>query len=968
MGTAIVGETLSHYRVLEKLGEGGMGVVYRALDERLDRKVAIKLLRPDALLSTERKQRFIREAKAASALNHPHIVTIYEVGQDVHGGIERDFIAMEHVEGDSLDTVLAARRLGVDEALGLATQIAEGLAAAHEAGIVHRDIKPGNIMVSRKGDVKLADFGLAKLTEPRQPDEDAPTKSVGVRTEEGAVLGTASYMSPEQAEGKPVDARSDVFSFGSVLYEMLTGRRAFAGDSNVSTRMAILGQKPPAPRSLRPDLPEALQRVVLRCLEKNREARYASGAELLQALRDAGAQLERDRARRAVPWRRPMVAIPALLLLGAAAVAGTWQWRRVSRVRWARTVAIPEITRLNQDGDNVAAFRLARQASAVIPADPQLERLLMLVSLVRPIRTEPPGAVVSWKDYAKPGSDWERAGITPAEARFPTAYLRLRAEKEGYEPFEGAGGGAALLGTTPLRLYAKGATPAGMVWVPGGRRTVADKPVELDGYWLDKFEVTNREYKKFVDAGGYRKREYWKEPFVKDGREVSWDEGMRDLVDKAGRPGPSTWELGAYPEGEDDYPVHGVSWYEAAAFAEFAGKSLPTLHHWLQATDQFGPPSVLELSNFDGKGPAPVGRNQGLGPYGTYDMAGNVKEWCSNRSGDKRYTMGGAWSEAVYMYRQPHAQSPFDRAEIYGLRCAKYTKPPADALAAPIERLWRDYAKTKPVDDAGFRLIESFYVYDRTDLNATTEPIESGSPFWRKEKITFNAAYGNERVIAYLFLPVNASPPYQTVVVFPGSGAEMMPSHENAGNQYLDFVIRSGRAVLVPVYKGMYERRFPTPPPSGSQARRDEIIQWYKDLARSLDYLETRKDIDSQRLAYYGFSLGASYGPIFTTLEKRFRTSLLLAGGFWEITPRPEVDQLNFVSRVRVPTLMLNGRDDFRFPLDVSQKPMFQALGTPDSDKRHVLVNGGHVPPRSEVVKDVLAWLDRYLGPVETKG
>jgi dipeptidyl aminopeptidase/acylaminoacyl peptidase len=223
-------------------------------------------------------------------------------------------------------------------------------------------------------------------------------------------------------------------------------------------------------------------------------------------------------------------------------------------------------------------------------------------------------------------------------------------------------------------------------------------------------------------------------------------------------------------------------------------------------------------------------------------------------------------------------------------------------------------------------------------------------------------------VIAYLFLPVNAAPPYQTVVFFPGSGAEVMPSHENMEAQYLDFVIRSGRALLVPVYKGMYERRFPTPPTGRSEARRDLKIQWYKDLARSLDYLETRKDIDSQKTAYYGFSLGAVDGVIFTALEKRFRASILLAGGYWESTPRPEVDPFNFVSRVRVPTLMLNGRDDFRFPLDVSQKPMFQALGTPDSDKRLVLVNGGHVPPRMDVVKDVLAWLDRYLGPVETKG
>jgi formylglycine-generating enzyme required for sulfatase activity/tRNA A-37 threonylcarbamoyl transferase component Bud32/dienelactone hydrolase len=964
----MVGETLSHYRVLEKLGEGGMGVVYRALDERLDRKVALKLLRPEALYSPDRRQRFVREARAASALNHPHIVTIYEVGQDSRGGVERDFIAMEHVEGESLYTLLQAKRLTVEEALDIAIQIADALAAAHEAGIVHRDIKPANIMLTRKGEVKLADFGLAKLTEPRELDEDAPTRSVEVRTEEGAVLGTASYMSPEQAEGKPVDCRSDIFSFGSVLYEMLTGRRAFAGDSNVSTRSAILGRNPAPPRSLRPDLPAEVQRVVLRCLEKQREARYASGSELLQDLRRVRARVEQERVRRGALWRRPAVAIPAALLLAAAVAAGTWQWRRAARIRWARTVAIPEITRLNQDGGNIAAFRLARRAAEVLPGDPELERLVNLVSSPpRSLQTDPPGAEVAWKDYAKPESDWERVGVTPLEnVRFPAAYLRWRIEKTGFETVEGAG---HFFGVgSPPRLHAEGDTPPGMVWVPGGRRTAAGKPVDLDGFWLDKFEVTNREFKKFVDAGAYRRREYWKEPFVKDGREVSWEEGMRDLLDKAGRPGPSTWELGTYPEGEDEHPVRGVSWYEAAAYAEFAGKSLPTIHHWLQATDQFSAPIVLELSNFDGQGPARVGTHQGLGPFGTYDMAGNVKEWCLNRSGEKRYTMGGAWNEVVYMYRQQHAQSPFDRADIYGFRCARYPAPLAAELTAPIERLWRDYSKEKPLDDAGFRLIEGMYAYDRGELNAATEPLESGSPHWRKEKISFNAAYGGERVIAYLFLPVNASPPYQTVVYFPGSGGEMMPSHENPQAQYLDFVIRSGRAVLVPVYKGMYERRLPTPPTRGSRARRDQVIQWYQDLGRSLDYLETRQDVDSERVAYYGFSLGASYGAIFTALEKRFKTSILLAGGYWETHPRPEVDQLNFVSRVRVPTLMLNGREDFRFPLDVSQKPMFAALGTPERDKSHVLVRGGHVPARSEVVKDVLGWLDRYLGPVETKG
>jgi dienelactone hydrolase len=601
----------------------------------------------------------------------------------------------------------------------------------------------------------------------------------------------------------------------------------------------------------------------------------------------------------------------------------------------------------------------------VLPGDREVEQLRNAVTNTLSVRSEPPGAEVYWKSYTDPKSDWEHAGRTPLEERFPGSYLRWRIEKPGFEPIEYA---AYPFPKPTFVLHAPDSSPPGMVWVAAGRPTVSGKAVDLAGFWLDKLEVTNRDFKKFVDAGGYRKREYWKEPFVKEGRELTWEEGLRELVDKAGRPGPSTWELGNYPEGEDDQPVRGVSWYEAAAFAEFAGKSLPTVHHWLYATDALGPPAVLEMSNFDGKGPAPVGRHQGLGPYGTYDMAGNVKEWCWNRSGDRRYILGGAWNEPVYMYRQLHAQLPFDRSEIYGFRCAKYPEPIAAALTAPIERIWRDFAKETPVDDAAFRLIQGIYAYDRTDLGAVTEPMDSGSPHWRKERITFNAAYGNERVIAYLLLPANARPPYQTVIFFPGSGAEMLPSHENMQAQYLDFVILSGRAVLIPVYKGTYERRFPTPLAWGSQARRDLIIQWYKDLSRSIDYLETRKDIATDKIAYYGFSLGAVEGMTFTALEKRFRASILLAGGLREWTPQPEVDPFNFAPRIRVPTLMVNGREDFRFPVDVSQTPMFRLLGPPEGEKRHALVSGGHVPARLEVMKEVLGWLDRYLGPVETTG
>ncbi len=565
---------------------------------------------------------------------------------------------------------------------------------------------------------------------------------------------------------------------------------------------------------------------------------------------------------------------------------------------------------------------------------------------------------------------WELIGNSPIEnIRIPGGYLRWKITKEGFQTAEGAFS-SWLSPVLHLTLDSQGAAPPGMVRIPSGRYQFPNAPpVELQDYWLDKCEVTNKQFREFVDQGGYQKRKYWKHPFVKDGRVLSWEQVMAEFRDATGRPGPSTWELGTYPDGRADFPATGVSWYEAAAYAEFAGKSLPTIYHWYKGAVRDGNFSdILRLSNFGGQGPARIGSHQGLGPYGTYDMAGNVKEWCWNQAGSRRYVLGGAWSEPSYMFRERDAQSPFERSATCGFRCAKYSAPLPEALTGPVENLSRDYAKEKPVADEVFRFYQSIYAYDRTDLKAVVEAVDDSSEQWRKEKIGFNAAYGNERVIAYLFLPRNAAPPYQTVIYFPGSSAFLSRSSEDLAVWRLDFVIRSGRALLYPVYKGTYERRtdFDISSSLGSNRNRDLIIQWFKDLSRSVDYLETRQDIDRERLAYYGFSTGAALGPVLTALEPRLKASVLLAGGlnFWR--RQPEVDPINFAPRARLPVLMLNGRDDFIFPLATSQIPLFRFLGAPEKDKRHVLFDGGHALPRNLVIKEVLDWLDRYLGPVKT--
>jgi serine/threonine protein kinase len=286
------GENLGPFVIRAPLGKGGMGEVYRAFDPRLGREVAIKILAPGAVGNAERRARFVQEAKLASALNHRNIVTIYDVDTAEADGQLLDFVAMEYVDGRTLDNLIGRKGLRLGEALRYAQQIADGLAAAHAAGIIHRDLKPANIIVNQKGEIKILDFGLAKLIEPKEADAWAATQSVHFETEAGTITGTAAYMSPEQAEARSVDERSDIFSFGAVLYEMIAGRRAFNGGSQLSTLAAVLQMDPAPIRESRDQLPREVERIVQRCLRKDPRRRWQNVADLKMAIEDVLEDLE----------------------------------------------------------------------------------------------------------------------------------------------------------------------------------------------------------------------------------------------------------------------------------------------------------------------------------------------------------------------------------------------------------------------------------------------------------------------------------------------------------------------------------------------------------------------------------------------------------------------------------------------------------------------------------------------------
>jgi eukaryotic-like serine/threonine-protein kinase len=932
----MTGRQLAHFRLIEQIGMGGMGVVYRAHDERLDRSVAIKVLPPDNFSDPASSSRLLREARTASHLNHPNICTIYEVGE----ADGQAFIAMELVEGQPLSALLASGVLPGGEVLRYGLQMADALAHAHQRGVVHRDFKSANVVVTPDGRAKVLDFGLARRMPPRDPAADS-TVTQDTLTTPGQIAGTLAYMAPEQLHGLPADERSDIWALGVVLYEMAAGVRPFKGDTAFDLSSAIL-HEPFPPLSGR--LPGSVGTVVEQCLAKDPAKRYQQAEELRAAL----ACLD----------------------------------------RWATEEALPEIERLIGENDVwrdlVPAYRLAEQAEKYIPGNPRLAELFSRCSLRINVATEPAGATIAMKEYGAPEGEWSSLGVSPLEnVRVPVGVFRWRIEKEGYDTV------LAVSSTWDIdpesrhvvvpyhltRVLEKtGAAPPGMVRVEN---------TAVGDFYIDRHEVTNRQYKAFVDAGGYCDTRYWKHAFVESGRELTWEEAAGRFVDQTGRAGPATWQGGDYPDGQGDYPVSGVSWYEAAAYVEYAGRVLPTGSHWDQARGagtpliqwpQLGGNAVfLRFSNFGGRGPVPVGTLQGITAFGAADMAGNVREWCFNETSRGRLIRGGGWEDNAYMFGDPAQAPPMDRSPKNGFRSALYVSPadiPASAFQPIAFGERRDFYKEVPVSEPVFEAYREQFAYDRTDLRSRVEQRYDNPAGWIRERVTFDAAYGGERVIMTLFLPAHVPPPYQTVIYVPGSASLAQSSSGELEGYYefpmfLSFVVKSGRAVAYPVYKGTFERGNPAllPMHLGEETYQytEFLVQVVKDFRRSVDYLESRSDIDSRKLAYYGMSWGGLLGAIVPAVEPRLGASVLAGAGLTG-RGRPEASQINYITRVRTPTLMLGGKYDAFFGGRI--RPMFDLLGTAGADKQLKLYETDHVPPRNELIKETLDWLDRYLGPV----
>ena len=653
---------------------------------------------------------------------------------------------------------------------------------------------------------------------------------------------------------------------------------------------------------------------------------------------------------------------------------------------WVNNFMLPQVQDFISKDDNVAAWLTSSRINSFAPFFSTISEEDDDISALASIRTQQDSVSVSWKAYGQI-DDWRFLGKTPLEpTRLPRGILKFKLEKEGYETTYFSSSNPSLKfynspfdpgwSLEPINLQPQGSVPTGMIYIQGGNFVPAltgsgVDPVFLHPFYIDKFEVTNKDYKEFLDAGGYSNSQYWVEmDFIKDGIALSFEEAKKMMVDSTGMTGPAGWEVGTYLQGTENYPVTGISWYEALAFARYKGNILPPMYHWAKAA--FPPdeivspisPKLLKIANFSKEKITNVG--QGEGAYGTFDMAGNAKEWVWNIFGGRGLTLGGAFDEPTYLASQTAPEPRMNRSLKNGFRTVRLINPrDLNPFGDPIEtQAPRDLSYYKPMSEEVFNVYARSYQVSSSRPKHTEVYIDDSHPVWIKEKISLDVGYNNETMDVLIFKPKNSFGPSSPVIIHPGANYYTTPPEiddVNPGEFSLDFLIKSGKTLVWPAWKGSLNRMPENRSSNEDTLRqfRSQFIAWVDDTDKTLDYLETRSDIDSNNIFYLGMSYGALFNTHTLLFEDRYKGAILYVGGAFPTYP-PLVDGINHLPRIKTPFLMLNGEQDYLVPKSAANF-FFQSTGTPNEDKKIIFYDSGHWPlPRNQMIKETLSFIDQY--------
>lgn len=672
------------------------------------------------------------------------------------------------------------------------------------------------------------------------------------------------------------------------------------------------------------------------------------------------------------------IIFPGTLLIIAIGV--TFGFRKMNKSRIDRVLdnVLPELVEqvkymsLSEGEENWTVYYKANDLRKVLRVNPDFIKLWDDITVPVTIISEPKGAKVYAKPYSLPDAAWDYLGETPLlKFHFPKGLSRLKIEKPGfddeYDILFNAIGDHNKVEPRQYLLYRPDEKPAGMEHAKGYRadwnNTGTLPALNAGDFWIDKYEVTNEQYKVFIDSGGYSNPDYWKFPFFFGEDIQEWEIAIERFKDKTSLYGPANWIMGEFPAGEENYPVTGVSWYEAAAYASFSNKELPTIFHWTFLTELQAAPEIVKFGNFNKKGTVNVGTYQGMTRYGTYDLPGNVSEWVFNSDGNEKMIIGGNFQEPSYFYNYGLTTSPWTRNDRIGFRCMRYINDTLkNELSQSFNRTNRDFSKANPVTDEVFAVIRELYRYEKGGLNSrvnsTIDTLE-----WNQETVLVDVPYENTPMQIYVFLPKSSIPPFQTVIYYPHIGSLYSSSLDDMIQQYqlLEFYLKSGRAVIWPIYYETHGR---------GKIQTQDIQTWRQtklyqviDFQLTCDYLNSRNDIDTSKMAYFGVSWGGFMAPYILAIEDRIKLGILAGCGVHSEGNYKELDQINYLPRVNIPMLLMNGRYDFDFTMN-KQQAFYDFLGTPEDDKVWIKYEHTHGAPKIDMINESLRWLDKYFGPV----